>query len=229
MFSDTQLEQLKNDLDPNRIKSRQKGDINLSYLEGFDIIDTANKVFGYGNWSYTVSSINQVSSEQNQNQNHVICYKAVVQVLVYNDSHTLKVQREDVGFGTGISKTLADAHEGGAKEAVTDAIKRCLRSFGNQFGNSLYSKTKLQSNSQAQNYQHPVNNNQHHHQNQSLQNNSLNYTQLTTLGLSVMQQDQCLIVVGDNLFENKEVIKKHGFKWDGQNKIWWKPMDQGVA
>ncbi|MCB4748208.1 MAG: RAD52 family DNA repair protein, partial [Sulfurovum sp.] len=45
--------------------------------------------------------------------------------------------REDVGFGTGIAKTLADAHEGGAKEAATDALKRSLRSFGNQFGNSL--------------------------------------------------------------------------------------------
>ncbi|MCB4743914.1 MAG: RAD52 family DNA repair protein [Sulfurovum sp.] len=56
--------------------------------------------------------------------------------------HTEDVSREDVGFGTGIAKTLADAHEGGAKEAATDALKRSLRSFGNQFGNSLYDKSR---------------------------------------------------------------------------------------
>ena len=161
MFNDNQLAILNQELDSSRIKSRNKGNINLSYLEGFDIIQTANNIFGYGNWDYSISKLEQVSQELNQNQNHIICYKAVIQVLVHNEEHTKDISREDVGFGTGIAKTLADANEGGAKEAVTDAIKRTLRSFGNQFGNSLYNKSKIANNTHqtnnTQNYQNQTN------------------------------------------------------------------------
>jgi hypothetical protein len=34
--------------------------------------------------------------------------------------------------------TIVDAHEMAEKGAVTDALKRALRTFGNQFGNGLY-------------------------------------------------------------------------------------------
>ncbi len=34
--------------------------------------------------------------------------------------------------------TIVEAHEAAEKGAVTDALKRCLRSFGAQFGNDLY-------------------------------------------------------------------------------------------
>ena len=36
-----------------------------------------------------------------------------------------------------------------------------------------------------------------------------------------MQKGDNLIVVGDNLFANKEVIKSNGFRWDGTNKTWY--------
>ncbi len=35
-------------------------------------------------------------------------------------------------------RTIVEAHEHAEKGAVTDALKRALRTFGNQFGNSLY-------------------------------------------------------------------------------------------
>ena len=142
MFDKKQLDILNQELDSSRIKTREKGNISLSYIEGHDVIETANRVFGFGNWSYSISKLEQVSQEQNQNQNHVICYKAIVKVLIHSENHTQDVSREDVGFGTGVAKTLADAHENASKEAVTDALKRAMRSFGNQFGNSLYDKTK---------------------------------------------------------------------------------------
>ena len=55
MFSKEQIQILNEELNSNRIKTREKGNINLSYIEGFDVIDTANKVFGFGNWSYSIS------------------------------------------------------------------------------------------------------------------------------------------------------------------------------
>lgn len=223
MFNDNQIAILNQELDGNRVKTREKGNINLSYLEGFDVIETANKIFGYGNWSYSITKLEQASQEQNQNQNFVVCYKAIVNVIVHDTEHLKQIYREDVGTGTGIAKTLADAHEGASKEAVTDALKRALRTLGNQFGLSLYDKTK--------NHQ-SANNNRHYTQpqNQPIQNNTpQDYSQLTNLGLKVMQQGQNLIVMGENIFEKKNIIKAHGFRWDGASKTWYKPLAQQAA
>ena len=249
MFDKIQLTILTQELDSNRIKTREKGNINLSYIEGFDVIDTANKVFGFGNWSYSISKLDQVSQELNQNQNNVVCYKAVVQIQIHNTNHTLDVNRQDVGFGTGVAKSLADAHEGAAKEAVTDAIKRCFRSFGNQFGNSLYDKTKNHQNqdssyqqNQNQNYnQKPPQNNQQQQQpyqnpNQTRniqQNNSsfnqYEYQSLFNLGLNIVERNGFLIVTGDDIFSKKDSIKACGFRFDSKSKTWYKAIEQGAA
>ena len=249
MFEKNQLAILTQELDSNRIKTREKGNINLSYIEGFDVIDTANKVFGFGNWSYLISKLDQVSQELNQNQNNVVCYKAVVQIQIHNTNHTLDVNRQDVGFGTGVAKSLADAHEGAAKEAVTDAIKRCFRSFGNQFGNSLYDKTKNHQNqdssyqqNQNQNYnQRPPQNNQQQQQpyqnpNQTRniqQNNSsfnqYEYQSLFNLGLNIIEQNGFLVVTGENQYSYKDAIKACGFRFDSKSKTWYKAIEQGAA
>jgi len=235
MFNDKQNEILANELDSSRIKSRQKGNITLSYLEGFSIIETANNIFGFGNWNYTVSKLEMVSQELNQNSNNVICYKAIINIVVNDTNHSKQVVREDVGFGTGIARTLAEAHEGGAKEAVTDGIKRTLRSFGNQFGNSLYDKSRNHQNNQQQSYQPP----QQAPQQQNYQqaptqtpqqpNQPQDYSALFNFGLTVMEQGQNLVVIGENLFNNKELIKNLGFRFDPSSKSWWKPNQQQAA
>ena len=239
MFDKNQLTILTQELDSNRIKTREKGNINLSYIEGFDVIDTANKVFGFGNWSYSISKLDQVSQEINQNQNNVVCYKAVVQIQIHNNDHSQTVNRQDVGFGTGVAKSLADAHEGAAKEAVTDAIKRCFRSFGNQFGNSLYDKSRNQnqdsSYQQNQNYNQkpPQNNQQQPYQNQTrTQNSSFNqyeYQSLFNLGLNIVENNGFLIVTGDDIFSKKDSIKACGFRFDSKSKTWYKAIEQGAA
>ena len=238
MFNDKQNQVLAYELDSSRIKSRSKGNVSLSYLEGFDVIETANKIFGYGNWSYNISKLEQVSQEQNHNQNHVICYKAVINITVHDLQHSKTVSREDVGFGTGIAKTLADAHEGGAKEAVTDAIKRTLRSFGNQFGNSLYDKSRnhqpqnQQQYAQPQTQQLPQQQYQQPQQQptQQTQNNApQDYASLYNLGLTIMEQGQNFVVIGDNIFTKKDSIKACGFRWDGATKMWYKPINQQQA
>ena len=238
MFNDKQSQVLAYELDSSRIKSRSKGNINLSYLEGFDIIETANKIFGHGNWDYSISKLEQVSQEQNQNQNNVICYKAVINIVVHDLQHSKHVSREDVGFGTGIAKTLADAHEGAAKEAVTDAIKRTLRSFGNQFGNSLYDKSRQHQNQQQSQHQdqtqpQQIQQTQQQYQqpsNQQIQNNApQDYSSLYNLGLTIMEQGSNLVVIGDDIFSKKDSIKACGFRWDSSSKMWYKPLEQQAA
>ncbi|WP_323591548.1 Rad52/Rad22 family DNA repair protein [Aliarcobacter butzleri] len=241
MFDKKQLEILNQELDSSRIKTRDKGNISLSYIEGHDVIETANKVFGFGNWSYSISKLEQVSQEQNQNQNHVICYKAIVQVLVHSDDHSKDVNREDVGFGTGVAKTQSDAHEGAAKEAVTDALKRSMRTFGNQFGNSLYARTKIhQSNNesipskpQQTNYRQSspaiTNVTTNHNRNIKQSFDPYEYESLFKIGLDVVEQNGFLIVTGDDIFAKKDSIKACGFRWDGKTKSWYKQIEQGAA
>ena len=234
MFNDKTNQVLGYEIESSRIKSRQKGNITLSYLEGFDIIETANRVFGFSNWDYSTKLV-VVSQEVNQNQNHVICYKALVSIVIHDVSHSKQVSREDVGFGTGIAKTLADAHEGGAKEAVTDAIKRTLRSFGNQFGNSLYDKSRQHQNNQMQNqqpaqiqqYQTPV---PEQLPSQQQSHNPNDYASLYNLGLQVVDGNNGnLLITGDDIYNKRDSIKACGFKFDPSSKRWWKPIEQQQA
>jgi len=261
MFTKEQIESLEQELDSSRIKSREKGNIQLSYIEAHDFITTANRIFGYGRWEYSLSSLEVASEEINQNQNHSISYRAVVKLSIYDENHLQKVCREDVGFGSGIAKTLADAHESGAKEAVTDALKRAMRSFGNQFGNSLYDKSRNhQMNQQPQNNQsqnqtsYPPNNQQqrtNQTQNYQNQNQPVNtqppkrntpntqssqkqyqyqndFSELVNVGLSVVEDGDMLVVVGDGIFDKKNIIRNAGFRWSAQNKVWYMQLRQAA-
>ena len=53
--------------------------------------------------------------------------------------------RTDVGFHAVAEETV-EGHETAYKGAVTDALKRALRSFGDQFGNGLYGDQSLAGN-----------------------------------------------------------------------------------
>ncbi|MCI7076968.1 Rad52/Rad22 family DNA repair protein [Campylobacter sp.] len=244
MFNDKQMKALQSELSKDRIKVRDKANIKLSYLEGFDIIDTANNIFGYGNWAYTISSLEQVSQEVNANQNVVICYKAIVKIDVYDIDHSTMISRQDVGFGTGVARSLADAHENSAKEAVTDALKRSLRSFGNQFGNSLYDKSKSVAQNTPSNMPNaPANQNVGFGQNQAIPNQAPSQAMpnqapndqvmgdiqsLRNMGLDIVEQNGFLLVRGNNIFAKKDTIKALGFRWDSKTKQWYKQLSNAA-
>ena len=244
MFNDQQTKALQSELSTDRIKVRDKANIKLSYLEGFDIIDTANSIFGFGGWAYTISSLEQVSQEVNANQNVVVCYKAIVKVDVYDIDHNTMISRQDVGFGTGVARNLADAHENSAKEAVTDALKRSLRSFGNQFGNSLYDKSKSVAQNTPSNMPNaPANQNAGFGQNQAIPNQAPSQAMpnqapndqvmgdiqsLRNMGLDVVEQNGFLLVRGNNIFAKKDTIKALGFRWDSKTKQWYKQLSNAA-
>ena len=254
MFNKNQLASLNQELDSSRIKTREKGNVSLSYIEGFDVIDTANLIFGYGNWSYLISKLEQVSQEQNHNQNYVVCYKAVVKLIIKDENHGKSISRQDVGFGTGVSKTLADAHENAGKESVTDGLKRAMRSFGNQFGNSLYDKSRNHASqessyqaNQNQNYNQksPQNNQQQPYQNANRNNvnrssnyqippqnnqtfDQYEYQGLYNLGLDIVENNGFLVVTGENQYAYKDAIKACGFRFDSKSKTWYKAIESAA-
>jgi len=239
MFSENQLKALSYNLDDSRVKTIEKAGISFKYLETYDIINVANTIFNYM-WDYTITRLEEVARETNQNGNHVITYSAIVKVKIY-DAQRNFIEREDTGVGTGTARTVGDAIDNASKSAVSDSLKRSLRSLGGQFGNDLYSKTpttnynqqqppqiaEQQSYQQSQQYNQPPNNQQTTQVQQS--HNPNNFSSLYSIGLTIMEQGQNLVVVGDDIFAKKDSIKACGFRWDGATKMWYKPLEQQVA
>ena len=146
-------ELLSKKLDASNVKVRQQAGVSLSYLEGWFVQQQMNDIFGYENWHQNVKEIkNPVPLEQYKNNNgktmYRVGYSATVRVeanIPHFDEdgdydYKTTVVREDVGFGNGVSFDPTQACELAIKEAVTDAMKRACKSFGNQFGLPLYDK-----------------------------------------------------------------------------------------
>ena len=230
MFSENQIKALSYNLDDSRVKTIDKAGMSFKYLETYDVINVANTIFNYM-WNYTITKLEEVARETNQNGNHVITYSAIVKVKIY-DSQRNFIEREDTGVGTGTARTIGDAIDNASKSSVSDALKRSLRSMGAQYGNNLYSKTPTVSQSQQQapqqgqqpqpQYQQP--------QTKQIQNNTpQDYSSLYSIGLTIMEQGQNLVVIGDDIFSKKDSIKACGFRWDGNTKMWYKPLEQQQA
>lgn len=122
-------------LDASRVKHRDAGrGRQVPYIEGYDAISRANEIFGFDGWSYCVKDVSVLTTTVGR-----LLYRAVVTV------EALGVERTDVGVSIvemrrDATEETPDAHDMALKGAVTDALKRGLRSFGAQFGNELYDK-----------------------------------------------------------------------------------------
>lgn len=133
--------ELSKKLDPANVRPPSKFGPKGNYIEGWFAISEANRIFGFDGWSYTVLDCKCVSERprkigKDQKEGFGVSYVATVRVIV--DSKT----RDDVGAGHGYDLDCGNAHESAVKEAVTDALKRALRTFGNPFGLALYDKSR---------------------------------------------------------------------------------------
>jgi len=224
MFTENQLKALSYGLDDSRVKTIEKAGMSFKYLETYDIINVANTIFNYM-WDYTITRLEEVARETNQNGNHVITYSAIVKVKIYDTQRNF-IEREDTGVGVGTARTIGDAIDNASKSSVSDSLKRSLRSCGGQFGNNLYSKKpniNQNNQQQSQQYSQPM------QTQQKQSNNQQDYSSLYNIGLTILEQGQNLVVVGDDIFSKKDSIKACGFRWDGSSKLWYKPIEQQAA
>ena len=124
------IDKLEAPFDEGRVKQKQIAGREADYLEGYDVIDKANEVFGYGQWGMEVTDLD-ISP---MGERFVV--RSVVRLQVANC-----LPRDDVGVNISAGPK-AEALETAVKGAVTDAMKRAFRHFGAQFGNSLYDKER---------------------------------------------------------------------------------------
>ncbi len=145
---------LSQPLDPNLVSQRRgRGGRVFDYLEGHVVIDQANKIFGFGSWGHElvgdvtlrrIESVDAKTGEITVSQ----AYSAPVRVTVAG-----ALPRTDIGVHP-VTEDTQDGHDTAIKGAVTDGMKRAFRSFGGQFGNSLYGDQ--QANASAKPEQVPV-------------------------------------------------------------------------
>jgi DNA repair and recombination protein RAD52 len=140
-FTDEQKKLLSDKLNAAHVKPPAQFGPKGDYLEGWHVIAEANRIFGFDGWSYEVTETKCVSEAprkigKGQKDGWGVTYTAKVRVIVAG------VMREDFGAGHGYDVDAGLAHESAIKEAVTDSLKRALRTFGNPFGLALYDKTR---------------------------------------------------------------------------------------
>lgn len=140
----TTLEKLGRPLDGSRVRQREGGNgRSLSYLETHDVIRTANDIFGFGGWGHEIVELRElpgvtVTREGKAGSGFQVGYLCVVRLTV-----TGCVPVSGVGYGDAIEyrdTAPVTAHELAAKEAESDALKRALKNYGDQFGLALYDK-----------------------------------------------------------------------------------------
>jgi hypothetical protein len=140
-------------LDRARISSREQGRGRVNYLQGWVLIEEANRIFGFDGWQRQTLSCQCVTQVQRligsksegrpQKEGWGVTYIARVRITVHAGERGLLI-REGTGAGNGIDVVLGLAHESAIKEAATDAMKRALVTFGNPFGLALYDKSQRQ-------------------------------------------------------------------------------------
>ena len=205
MFNENQLKELSKNLDKSRIKIRDKSGISLQYLETYDVINEANRIFNHM-WSYTITRLEEVAREMNQNSNHVITFSAIVKIKIYDSTGNL-IEREDTGVGIGTARTIGDAIDNASKSAVSDSLKRCFRTMGVTFGNNLYSKSQNDKNQQRP----PQNNQQQLYQNDNVNNRAINANANTNFKGAVNQQQtarQNQVVQNPNHQQNNQQLQQ---------------------
>lgn len=143
-FTPDQIAALQAPLDRAKVKQRSQSGRSLSYLEGWQVIAEANRIFGFDGWQRETITEKCVAEHQREvgrdkKPGWGVTYVCRVRITVGHAMGAVVI-REGTGSGHGIDVDLGLAHESAIKEAETDAMKRALMTFGNPFGLALYDK-----------------------------------------------------------------------------------------
>eukprot|EP00124_Ichthyophonus_hoferi_P003768 Ihof_evm5s351 gene=Ihof_evmTU5s351 len=129
-------QELRKNLGSEFISYRQAGGGKVAYVEGNKIIELANATFGFDGWNSSVMRLETDFTDEMGGGRFSVGITAVVRIQLKNGAF-----HEDVGFGVSEGmKSKALSIEKAKKEAITDALKRAMRMFGNGLGNCIYDK-----------------------------------------------------------------------------------------
>jgi len=148
MFTSEQVKLLQEPLDPANVKPRKgPNGMTLSYIEGWQVLEECNVVFGFGNWSRETLLIEAlhdpvlITDPDSPEKGKVVsAFFAKARITVWSEDGKRSVVREGCGAARGFARTAGEAMEQAIKSAETDATKRALVGFGSRFGLALYDR-----------------------------------------------------------------------------------------
>ena len=145
-FTDEQVAALKAPLSRAHVRQRSHAGRQLSFLEGWKVIEEANRIFGFDGWDRETIDLRELGDARQVDGKWRVAYMARVRITVRppQDISADVIRRDGCGYGSGIDRDLGSAHESALREAETDAMKRALMTFGNPFGLALYDKDQAQ-------------------------------------------------------------------------------------
>jgi len=138
-FTVEQLRLLEAPLESALIKHRKgSGGKMLAYLKGSTEYEAANRIFGFGKWSYRIVSREVEKAYDAKGDVTGLFYSVDVELLVVGAAFPFP------GDGAQpITDYTPAGYESAKKAATTDAVKRALRHYGNAFGLPLYDEESL--------------------------------------------------------------------------------------
>jgi hypothetical protein len=139
--TENQLVLLHQPHDPADVRVLQKG--GYYYFPSHHLIREANRIFGFDGWSTRIINVNNVqeheklknNDQERQGTQWWVTYTACVELTVGT------VIRQGAGAGQSVDADLGSAHDKAIKSACSDALKRALVTFGDQFGLILQDKS----------------------------------------------------------------------------------------
>jgi recombination DNA repair RAD52 pathway protein len=130
-MNEKQREQLLKPINESRVAQRPgAGGRTLSYLEAWDVRAHMIRIFGFGKWSWTVSSADLVYEEKDKMWD--VAYKIIGSIHIDGAVYT------EAAVGSARLPSRGEAHDMAVKTAESDAFKRAAMNLGDQFGLSLY-------------------------------------------------------------------------------------------
>jgi len=118
-FSSKQLRALRREIDERKIRTRQVGGRDLSYIEGWHAIAEANRIFGFDGWTRETLETRCVIGREMRGT-FLAVYTAKVRITVFADGRT--VVREGHGTGESHGSSPAELRRMIALKAADGAI-----------------------------------------------------------------------------------------------------------
>ena len=135
-----QYEQLLKPLNERRVATRNQAGRELAYLEAWDVKAHLIRIFGFGGWSWDVTTADLLVCDKNDKGMWDASFKVMGTLRI----HDLACTYTEAAVGSSTLPRRGDAMDMAIKTAESDALKRAAINLGTQFGLSLYNNGSLQ-------------------------------------------------------------------------------------
>lgn len=136
-----QREQLLRPINPKRVARDPKG---MSHVQAYDVAAHLTRIFGFGNWEKHITELGLVcedSTKDGTKTRWTITYKCRMTLVIKDPAGNAIWSGDDGATGSAQNQpSRGDAHDLALKNAISYALKRCAKDWGDQFGLSLYNK-----------------------------------------------------------------------------------------